>query len=102
MEQGGETAILLARANEAWSPDLKADVATIILAAKRRAALPERLYRIFRLLCPFSDGNARCGRALYVWQTLRLGVVDGNGTVIRAQVRQTQDGALATPPRARR
>jgi hypothetical protein len=59
------------REDEAFVLELKADLATIILAAQRQAASPQRVHRVFRLLRPFTDGNGRCGRALFVWQTLR-------------------------------
>jgi hypothetical protein len=66
----------------AWVEELKADLATIILAAHRQAASPPRLHRVFGLLRPFADGNGRCGRALFVWQTLRrrtpYGVADAD------------------------
>ena len=50
---------------------LKADLATIVLAAQKQAASPQRLHRIYTLLSPFTDGNGRCGRALLMWQIMR-------------------------------
>lgn len=61
-------------ANERMPPpagDLKADLATIVLAAQKQAASPQRLHRIYTLLSPFTDGNGRCGRALLMWQIIR-------------------------------
>jgi len=51
--------------------ELRADLGTIVLAAQTRSASPLRLHRIYTLLRPFTDGNARCGRALLMWQMLR-------------------------------
>ena len=51
--------------------DLRADLATIVLAAQTRSASPHRVHRIYRLLRPFTDGNGRCGRALWMWQVMR-------------------------------
>lgn len=51
--------------------ELRADLATIVMAAQARAASPLRLHRILTLLRPFTDGNRRCGRALLMWQMLR-------------------------------
>jgi hypothetical protein len=50
---------------------LKADLATIVLAAQKHAASPQRLHRIYTMLSPFTDGNGRCGRALLMWQIMR-------------------------------
>lgn len=50
---------------------LKADLATIVLAAQKQAASPQRLHRIYTMLSPFTDGNGRCGRALLMWQIMR-------------------------------
>lgn len=55
----------------AASVGLKADLATIILAAQTQSASPFRLHRIYRRLRPFTDGNGRCGRALWMWQVMR-------------------------------
>ena len=55
----------------AHAAELKADLATIVLAAQKRAASPQRLHRIYTLLSPFTDGNGRCGRALLMWQIMR-------------------------------
>jgi len=51
--------------------NLRADLETIVEAASTRAVSPARLYRIYRLLRPFTDGNGRCGRALLMWQVMR-------------------------------
>ena len=51
--------------------DLRSDLATIIQAAQTRSASPSRLHRIYRRLRPFTDGNGRCGRALWMWQMMR-------------------------------
>lgn len=51
--------------------DVRADLATIVLAAQARAASPDRLHRIYQRLRPFTDGNGRCGRALWMWQVMR-------------------------------
>jgi hypothetical protein len=51
--------------------DLRADLATIVRAARTRSASPYRLHRIYGLLRPFTDGNARCGRAFWMWQMMR-------------------------------
>lgn len=53
--------------------ELKADLATIVLAVQRQSASPHRLHRIYTLLRPFTDGNGRCGRALLMWQIMRAG-----------------------------
>jgi hypothetical protein len=53
--------------------DLRADLETIVEAASARAASPARVYRIYRLLRPFTDGNGRCARALLMWQVMRQG-----------------------------
>jgi len=50
---------------------LRADLATIVMAARMQSASPDRLHRIYRLLRPFTDGNGRCGRVLWMWQTMR-------------------------------
>jgi hypothetical protein len=55
------------------SAELKADLATIVLAAQKHAASPQRLHRIYTLLSPFTGGNGRCGRALLMWQVMRAG-----------------------------
>lgn len=55
----------------ASTTDLRADLATIVLAARTRSASPYRLHRIYRLLRPFTDGNERCGRVLWMWQMMR-------------------------------
>ncbi len=47
------------------------DLATIVAAARTFAAPPQRLYRLYTLLHPFTDGNARSGRALLLWQVIR-------------------------------
>ena len=62
-----------ASANKQTAPagELKADLATIVLAAQKHAASPQRLHRIYTLLSPFTDGNGRCGRALLMWQIMR-------------------------------
>jgi hypothetical protein len=62
-------------ANEQTAPagELKADLATIVLAAQKQAASPQRLHRIYTLLSPFTDGNGRAGRALLMWQIMRVG-----------------------------
>ena len=60
--------------DEAPSPaELKASLATIVLAAQKHAASPQRLHRIYTMLNPFTDGNGRCGRALLMWQVMRAG-----------------------------
>lgn len=51
--------------------ELRADLATIVMAAQSGAVSPIRLHRIITLLRPFTDGNDRCGRALLMWQMLR-------------------------------
>jgi hypothetical protein len=51
--------------------ELKADLATIVMAAQTQNASPARLHRIYTMLRPFTDGNRRCGRALVMWQMLR-------------------------------
>lgn len=53
------------------SDDLRADLATIILAAQTQSASPSRVHRIYRQLRPFTDGNGRCGRAFWMWQVMR-------------------------------
>ena len=53
--------------------ELKADLATIVLAAQKQAASPQRLHRIYTMLSPFTDGNGRAGRALRRWQIMRKG-----------------------------
>jgi hypothetical protein len=53
--------------------ELKAALATIVLAAQKRAASPQRLHRIYTMLNPFTRGNGRCGRALLMWQVMRAG-----------------------------
>jgi hypothetical protein len=70
-----------ARVRDDRSPDeeapsaaeIKADLATIVLAAQKRATSPQRLHRIYTMLSPFTDGNGRCGRALLMWQIMRAG-----------------------------
>jgi hypothetical protein len=70
-EAGAEA---LSSAEEMTSAEqLKADLATIVLAAQKQAASPQRLHRIYTLLSPFTDGNGRCGRALLMWQIMRAG-----------------------------
>ena len=49
----------------------KADLATIVKGVRSLAASPQRLHRLYSLLHPFTDGNARCGRALIMWQVIR-------------------------------
>ena len=51
--------------------ELKADLATIVLAAQKQVTSPQRLHRIYTMLSPFTDGNGRCGRALLMWQVMR-------------------------------
>jgi hypothetical protein len=51
--------------------DPKVDLATIVTAVRTLAAPPQRLHRLYSLLHPFTDGNARCGRALLMWQIVR-------------------------------
>ena len=53
--------------------EIKADLATIVLAAQKRATSPQRLHRLYTMLSPFTDGNGRCGRALLMWQIMRAG-----------------------------
>ena len=60
-----------AEEDAAHAAELKADLATIVLAAQKRAASPQRLHRIYTLLSPFTDGNGRCARALLMWQIMR-------------------------------
>jgi len=50
---------------------LRADLATIVHAAQTNSASPARLHRIYRRLRPFTNGNGRCGRALWMWQVMR-------------------------------
>lgn len=50
---------------------LRADLATIVEAARAKATSPARLHRIYSMLRPFTDGNGRCGRALLMWQVMR-------------------------------
>jgi hypothetical protein len=59
------------RNGKAERSGLRADLETILEAAQSRTASPARLYRIYRLLRPFTDGNGRCGRALLMWQVMR-------------------------------
>jgi hypothetical protein len=70
-----EAGIHAASADEdiASAEQLKADLATIVLAAQKQAVSPQRLHRIYTLLSPFTDGNGRCGRALLMWQVMRAG-----------------------------
>jgi hypothetical protein len=51
--------------------DLKEDLATIVDAARTHSSTAARLHRIYRQLRPFTDGNGRCGRALWMWQLMR-------------------------------
>jgi len=51
--------------------DLRADLSIILTAARMRSAPPDRLYRLFRMVRPFTDANGRCGRALWMWQLMR-------------------------------
>jgi hypothetical protein len=53
------------------SAALRDDLTTIILAAQTQSASPGRLHRIYRRLRPFTAGNGRCGRALWMWQVMR-------------------------------
>jgi hypothetical protein len=50
---------------------LRADLATIVAAARTHATSPKRLHRLYRMLRPFTDANGRCGRALWMWQVMR-------------------------------
>jgi hypothetical protein len=49
----------------------RADLATILAAARTAVVTPQRLHRLYTLLHPFTDGNARSGRALLLWQIIR-------------------------------
>lgn len=51
--------------------DARSDLATIVQAARTRSATPERLHRLYRQLRPFTDGNGRAGRVLWMWQLMR-------------------------------
>jgi hypothetical protein len=51
--------------------DLRADLSTIVAAARLKSASPDRLHRVYRMLHPFTDANGRCGRALWMWQVMR-------------------------------
>ena len=62
---------IAARKAERTDPSLRADLETIVEAASSRAVSPARVYRIYRMLRPFTDGNGRCGRALLMWQVMR-------------------------------
>lgn len=62
---------IAARKAERTDTSLRADLETIVEAASSRAVSPGRLYRIYRMLRPFTDGNGRCGRALLMWQVMR-------------------------------
>jgi hypothetical protein len=50
--------------------DPRADLDIILRAAHISAAAPQRLHRLFTLLHPFTDGNARAARAFFLWQKL--------------------------------
>jgi hypothetical protein len=57
--------------SDAEAADLRADLATIIAAARIKSASPDRLHRVYKMLRPFTDANGRCGRALWMWQVMR-------------------------------
>lgn len=52
-------------------PTLRDDLTKIVLAARNKSASPARLHRIYSKLRPFTDGNGRCARALWMWQMMR-------------------------------
>ena len=50
---------------------LRDDLTRIVLAARNKSASPAHVHRIYRKLRPFTDGNGRCARALWMWQMMR-------------------------------
>jgi hypothetical protein len=50
---------------------LREDLTTLVVAARTKSASPARLHKIYRNLRPFTDGNGRCARALWMWQMMR-------------------------------
>jgi hypothetical protein len=67
----GEDDIGICDDGHVFKLDPRADLATIVAAARILAAPPERLHRLYTLLHPFTAGNGRCGRALFMWQVIR-------------------------------
>lgn len=48
----------------------------LLRLADTRIASPDELASLFRLLRPFTDANARCGRALWMWRAARGSAAD--------------------------
>jgi len=51
---------------------IRAELEGIILAAKDPKATPYRVHVAYETLHPFTDGNGRSGRAVWLWQMLEL------------------------------
>lgn len=48
-------------------------ILTDLLVAVRTSSDPHRIHTLYETLHPFTDGNGRSGRALWLWHMLRLG-----------------------------
>lgn len=67
----GSPGVDAASCDEMPAADIRADLDTILLAAQTRSASPQRLHRIYKMLRPFTDGNGRGARAVWMWQVMR-------------------------------
>jgi Fic family protein len=52
------------------------DLEGLLAAAQANLISPHETYRLFRALRPFTDGNGRAGRALWMWQSIRASSAD--------------------------
>ena len=57
--------------HDASQSNVRADLSTIVEAARTNSASAYRLHQLFRMLGPFTDANGRCGRVLRMWQLMR-------------------------------
>ena len=70
--------------NKAAAPtNIREDLDTIIQCAMASLSPPSRLYKLYRLLRPFTDANGRSARALWTWQIVRSAGLRMNRDQIR-------------------